>query len=78
MIAADESAGTPLLSTPPGTLLRLLNEALLRGSISARGVDKVLRVAWTLADLGGHDRISERDIRSALLLRQGAARELAS
>ena len=62
----------------PATDLRLLNEALLRGSISARGVDKVLRVAWTLADLGGHDRISERDIRSALLLRQGAARELAS
>lgn len=29
-IEADDSAGTPLLSTPQGTLLRLLNEAALR------------------------------------------------
>ena len=48
-----------------------LNSALDRGALSLRGVDKVLRVSWTLADLAGHDRIGPRELRAALRLRQG-------
>lgn len=51
--------------------LSILNSALERGAISLRGVDKVLRVAWTLADLAGADRPSQRELRAALRLRQG-------
>lgn len=57
--------------------LDLLNTALQRGQISARGVDKVLRLAWTLADLGGRDAITVRELRAALQLRQGEMRSAA-
>jgi magnesium chelatase family protein len=39
----------------PGALAPL-EQAMDQGRISARGVDRVLRVAWTLADLAGVDR----------------------
>ncbi|NLH71240.1 MAG: hypothetical protein GX454_13880, partial [Brooklawnia sp.] len=39
-----------------------------------RGVDKVVRIAWTLADLQGHDRPSRTDLAAALGLRQGSWR----
>ncbi|MDO5678031.1 MAG: YifB family Mg chelatase-like AAA ATPase [Propionibacteriaceae bacterium] len=51
--------------------LGVLNSALQRGAISARGVDKVLRLAWTLTDLAGADEITARELRAALQLRQG-------
>lgn len=51
--------------------LGVLNSALQRGSISARGVDKVLRLAWTLTDLAGAGQITNRELRAALQLRQG-------
>ena len=51
--------------------LGVLNSALQRGAISARGVDKVLRLSWTLADLAGADVITAREVRAALQLRQG-------
>lgn len=51
--------------------LGVLNTALQRGMISARGVDKVLKLAWTLADLAGVDKVTAREVRVALGLRQG-------
>ncbi|EPH00229.1 hypothetical protein HMPREF1531_02337 [Propionibacterium sp. oral taxon 192 str. F0372] len=48
-----------------------LEWALNRGLLSARGVDKVLRLAWTVADLAGEDRISAASLRVAMQLRQG-------
>ena len=36
------------------------------GQLTARGVDRVVRVAWTLADLAGRDRPDADDIRVAL------------
>lgn len=45
-----------------------------RGLLTARGLDRVLRVAWTLADLAGHDRPDTEDVRAALHLRTGVTR----
>jgi magnesium chelatase family protein len=39
--------------------------------LSARGVDRVLRVSWTIADLRGHDIPSEIDVAAALMYRDG-------
>ncbi|MGV8847712.1 YifB family Mg chelatase-like AAA ATPase [Tessaracoccus sp.] len=48
-----------------------LERGLSKGILSARGVDKVLRLAWTLADLEGDDRIASGSLRVAMLMRQG-------
>ena len=39
--------------------------------LSARGADRVLRVAWTIADLRGHDIPTETDVAAALRYRDG-------
>lgn len=39
--------------------------------MSARGADRVLRVAWTVADLRGHDRPDVSDVAAALMHRDG-------
>ena len=39
------------------------------GRISMRAVDKVLRVAWTLADLAGREAPDRDDVDCALTLR---------
>ncbi|MEU6851969.1 YifB family Mg chelatase-like AAA ATPase [Actinacidiphila alni] len=45
-----------------------------RGLLTARGLDRVLRVAWTLADLASHDRPDADDVVQALHLRTGISR----
>ncbi|MGW1624362.1 YifB family Mg chelatase-like AAA ATPase [Streptomyces sp. NPDC002172] len=57
----------------PGALLKAELD-LDRGLLSARGLDRVLRVAWTLADLAGRDRPSVNDVNLALELRTGVRR----
>lgn len=60
---------------PRRSLMTDLDRALDRGTLSLRGVDRVLRVAWTLADLQGRAAPSRNDVGRALLLRtrgQGA------
>ncbi|MFF5430795.1 YifB family Mg chelatase-like AAA ATPase [Streptomyces griseofuscus] len=47
---------------------------LERGVLTARGIDRVLRVAWTVADLVGHDRPDATDVALALQLRTGVPR----
>ncbi|CAL9423201.1 YifB family Mg chelatase-like AAA ATPase [Streptomyces sp. Tu 3180] len=47
---------------------------LERGVLTARGLDRVLRVAWTVADLAGHDRPDAGDVALALQLRTGVPR----
>ncbi|MEU6481592.1 YifB family Mg chelatase-like AAA ATPase [Streptomyces sp. NPDC047017] len=47
---------------------------LERGVLTARGLDRVLRVAWTVADLVGHDRPDASDVALALQLRTGVPR----
>ncbi|GAA1081706.1 YifB family Mg chelatase-like AAA ATPase [Nocardiopsis metallicus] len=53
--------------------LRVLGRAMDRGEISARGVDRALRVAWTLADLVGRDRPGEEETAYAYALWSGRA-----
>ncbi|MDT0434945.1 MULTISPECIES: YifB family Mg chelatase-like AAA ATPase [Streptomyces] len=47
---------------------------LERGVLTARGLDRVLRVAWSVADLAGHDRPDATDVALALQLRTGVPR----
>ena len=49
----------------------MVETAVSRGRLSPRGVDKVLRVAWTLADLAGRDRPGSEDVAVALAMRRG-------
>jgi magnesium chelatase family protein len=52
---------------------RILDHALERGVLTARGYDRVLRLAWTLADLAGREHPDGNDIGQALSLRQTAS-----
>jgi magnesium chelatase family protein len=47
-----------------------------RGLLTARGLDRVLRVAWTSADLAGLDSPDRDQVRTALALRTGFNRGL--
>jgi len=49
--------------------VRSVMKYLERGAITLRGMDRVLRVAWTIADLNGHAQPSDDDIGMALALR---------
>jgi len=49
--------------------MRIVLDEVGRGRLSARGVDRVLRVAWTMADLTGSDRPGVAHVSAALQLR---------
>jgi magnesium chelatase family protein len=53
-----------------------LHSALDRGFLSARGFDRVLRLAWTISDLDGKDRPGRGEVEEALQLRMGESRGL--
>ena len=57
------------LPLPDGA--ELLDTAVARGRLSARGVDKVLRLAWTVADLQGSAKPSREHLHTALAMRRG-------
>jgi magnesium chelatase family protein len=48
-----------------------IDRALEHGSITMRGYDRILRVAWTLADIDGAERPDKSHIGRALFLRKG-------
>jgi magnesium chelatase family protein len=48
-------------------------EELRRGRVTIRGVDRIVRVAWTVADLTGHARPTREDMATAVQLRLGRA-----
>lgn len=77
--AAERLHGTPWRTNAevPGSALRsrwrlpprvlsLLMRALERGEVSARGFDRVLRVAWSMADLAGRTAPSRGDVDEAV------------
>ncbi|MGO4856015.1 YifB family Mg chelatase-like AAA ATPase [Arthrobacter sp. 2MCAF14] len=57
----------------PSATTKILDASLERGILTARGYDRVLRLAWTLADLGHRDKPHSDDIGQALGLRQAVA-----
>jgi magnesium chelatase family protein len=83
--AAERLSGTPwsLNSEVPGPWLRGpnarlagsatagLDRALERGGITMRGYDRVLRVAWSIADLEGLSQPGPDQVGQALYLRKG-------
>lgn len=54
---------------PDASARRLLEQMIDKGGLTARGFNRVLRVALTLADLGARARPSEEDIACALMWR---------
>jgi magnesium chelatase family protein len=48
-----------------------LDRALERGGITMRGYDRVLRIAWTLADYDGLSSPGPDQVGQALYLRKG-------
>ena len=85
--AAERWRGTPWRRNAdvPGTWLRQgdlrlsaavrapLDRALERGALTLRGYDRVLRLAWTMADLSGADSPGADEVGQALLLKRGVA-----
>jgi magnesium chelatase family protein len=80
--AAHRYQGTPWLLNAhvPGPILRRrynvepAAQALLMRDVvglSARGIDRVLRIAWTIADLNSHERPTVSDVAGALTFRDG-------
>ncbi|MFJ4164385.1 YifB family Mg chelatase-like AAA ATPase [Microbacterium sp. NPDC089698] len=83
--AARRWRGTPwrLNAHVPGTWLRQgefrlplearapLDRALQRGALTLRGYDRVLRLAWSVADLAGADAPGLAHVGRALLLKKG-------
>jgi magnesium chelatase family protein len=79
--AAERLAGTPWRTnaevagswlrrhTPRSVVNGELERALDKGTLSMRGRDRVLRLAWTLADLRGADVPDAVDVGEALVLR---------
>jgi magnesium chelatase family protein len=68
--AAEVRKLCPLDAEP----VALLEGAVTRGTLSARAFDRVVRVARTIADLGGAERIAREHVAEALLYR-GAFRQ---
>jgi magnesium chelatase family protein len=55
----------------PRSVTSALADSLDRGQLSARGYDRVIKVAWSIADLDGRDRPDAGDLVEALELRKG-------
>jgi magnesium chelatase family protein len=56
---------------PARAVMAPLRDALDRGQLSIRGMDRTLRVAWTLSDLAGRSSPALDDVNTALSFRQG-------
>lgn len=56
-----------------GTPRQSLDAALNNGMLTLRSYDRVTRVAWTVADLAGHDAPDALDVGRALFLKKGVS-----
>lgn len=72
----SEVPGEWLRSEPvrlPNSTTAAIDRALAYGSLTVRGYDRILRVAWTIADLAGLPRPGRSEVAQALRLRGSAA-----
>ena len=58
-------------AAPSPVVRRPLDAALHRGALTLRGYDRVLRVAWSLADIEGRAQLTTEHIGRALFLKKG-------
>ena len=58
---------------PPAATLGPLHASFSKGVLTARGADRALRVAWTIADLAGHDSPTRDDVAEAVSHRLGSS-----
>ena len=58
---------------PGGAAMKPLRTAVDRGALSIRGLDRTVRVAWTLCDLAGRTAPDIDDVTRALSFRQAGA-----
>ena len=56
---------------PERAAMNFLHDELDRERITARGLHKVIRLSWTLADLAGHSVPTLDDVQRAHSLREG-------
>jgi magnesium chelatase family protein len=56
---------------PERAAMNFLHDELDREHLTARGLHKVIRTAWTLADLNNNDVVTLADVKKAYLLRDG-------
>ncbi len=74
-LSVNSQVSGSVLRSPPFRLPRSVTAELTRrmdrGSLSARGHDRVLRVAWTIVDLLGKTTPTAADIAEAIELRTG-------
>jgi len=68
----SQANGVWLRANTPREVMRPVYAAMDRGALTARGVDRALRVAWTLADLGGAPVPSSDHVNQAMTLRTRA------
>jgi magnesium chelatase family protein len=74
--ANGDVTGTALRRAPwrlPAAVLSPAQMFLERGQLTARGLDRVLRVAWTLCDLAGRTCPNRDDVGEAVYFRSGRA-----
>lgn len=56
----------------PMAVMKMLNQSIDRGWLSLRGADRILRLAWSVADLAGHGTPTNDDFAAAMDLRTKA------
>ncbi len=56
-------------TTVPSRIDRMLDAEMNRGNLTMRGTDKILKVAWTIADLAGEDAPGADAFHQALVFR---------
>jgi magnesium chelatase family protein len=57
---------------PERSAMNFLHDQLERELLTARGLHKIIRLAWTLADLAGHQQPDLADVQRAHELREGS------
>lgn len=57
---------------PERSAMNFLHDELDRERLTARGLHKVVRLSWTLADLQGHSTPNLSDVQRAYSLREGS------
>jgi magnesium chelatase family protein len=67
-VPGSELRGTGALGVRPKALSWLV-DAAHRGRLSSRAIDKVLRTAWTIADLAAVERPGLDEVAEAVALR---------